>query len=116
MVVEGYIFGIGISVMGYYVDVYLRNKNTGESAVYQPDFEYEDPFNAFMWRDDDYACDCNRSLFLYGYDESRALPCGRTIEVVKIVRRDTGEVVYRDDNSAEDARARARIIDEFMNK
>ena len=33
----------------------------------------------FMWEDGNYACDCNRSMWLYGlaYDDHR--PCGNTI-------------------------------------
>ena len=85
---------------GYDIDVYLRDTRDGYIRVIS-DTGYPsidgDPFSAFIWSEGNYLCDCNRSLFLYD-DEDKKLPCGEgTIVIDKIVKCDTGEILYRED-------------------
>ena len=77
----------------YKLTVYLRNTETGETGVYHDPLEYDEPFDDFIWADGNYACDCNRADFLYGKEMD--FPCsGNIIVIDKIVRSDTGEIVY----------------------
>jgi hypothetical protein len=46
----------------------------------------------FMWSDGNYACDCNRSLFLYNWDATRDIPCGNTIVYLSL--KIDGEEIY----------------------
>lgn len=56
----------------------LRNRLTGETLNYIDD-DWEDDSEVstveFMWTEGNYSCDCNRSLFLYEWDDTRQLPC-----------------------------------------
>jgi hypothetical protein len=87
--------------MTYNIDVYLRNTIDGFVNIHQPDYEYDDsePFNSWIWWEGNFSCDCNRSLFLYeaDLDDERELECnlGNNVIIIdKIVRRDTGEILY----------------------
>ena len=91
--------------MDYKIDVYLRDLNTGYSDVYHThdpfDNEfYNNGFGTYLWSEGNYSCDCNRSLFLYCYAENgtgkyKDYPCGEgNIIIDKIVRVDTGEILY----------------------
>lgn len=46
----------------------------------------------FMWKDGNYACDCNRSMWLYdlAYEDHR--PCGSTIVCLSL--KIDGEEIY----------------------
>jgi len=76
-----------------------------DTEGYQRDYEYdiEDELIdslVFMWEDGNYACDCNRSLFLYEWDESRELKCNSGSNEIKLVSLVCdGEVYYEDANS-----------------
>lgn len=50
------------------------------------DREYEESAAEYMWRDGNYGCDCNRSLFIArNCDEDfPEMPCGETIELVSL--------------------------------
>ena len=48
-------------------------------------YEYSAEDAVFMFEEDDYSCDCNRSLFIrneYGDDSIPFLPCGNEIELL----------------------------------
>lgn len=83
------------------IDAYLRDKSNGKEAVYS----YECPDTSvdlvnFMWSDGNWACDCNRLDFLYPEADPTGMlhGCGDDrIECLKVVRRDTGEVLYSGD-------------------
>jgi len=82
------------------ISVYLRNKDDGFSDVYITE-NYSKIFNEFIWTEGNYACDCNRSLFLYdGWNhKDKCLDCnvGDNIIVIdKIIRTDNGEVLIED--------------------
>ena len=67
---------------------YLRNTITGETNTCVQDWEPEEDM-LFQWLENNYACDCNRSLFLYDFDRDKQLECGDEIIVIdKIVRAD----------------------------
>jgi len=78
--------------------VYLRDIITKVKREYKTTGYFPDGvFNDYIWSDGNYECDCNRSLFLYDHDESKEYPCNiqeSQIIIDKIVRVDTGEVVY----------------------
>jgi hypothetical protein len=82
-------------------DIHLKDPKTGKIIVYQDDFDfYDSPVSTgkewvnFMYTDGNYGCDCNRSNFM-GIDE---LDCGDTIELIKIVDHDTGEISWPENN------------------
>lgn len=67
---------------------YLRNTATGECNTRKNEYKSEGDM-LFLWLEGDYACDCNRSLFLYDFDREKQLECGDEIIVIdKIVRPD----------------------------
>ena len=75
------------------IDVYLRDTRTGYTNVYHENDD--EPFVDYGWSEGNFSCDCNRSILLYPEDEEKELPCGNgTIVIDKIVRTDTGEILY----------------------
>lgn len=99
------------------LEVHLRDKSTGKTGVYYE--KYPDGYDLkdidFMWSKGNYACDCNRSLFLYRArgedhpDESDYMdvspflhyPCnGEKIVVERAIIKETGVVMceLNDDN------------------
>ena len=65
----------------------MKMKYAGKVYAYKHDFGYAFPIQSAkdMFEEDDYICDCNRSLFLnrlYG-DEVPIMDCGHIIEIVK---------------------------------
>lgn len=76
------------------IDVYLRNVKTGETGMKHFDFDY----NPNLWDIGNYSCDCNRSLFLYDYNEDKELDCNVSDNVIvidKIVDHETVEVLAK---------------------
>jgi hypothetical protein len=75
---------------------HLRNKETGETAVYEEGYDWDSEQSMlFQWLENNYSCDCNRSLFMYGWDEDRELGCNlgeNTIVLDRVVREDGTEV------------------------
>ena len=85
--------------MSYKVDIYLRDTRNGVTEIEHDDYEYteENPFCIFMWEEGNYSCDCNRSIFLYKGDKNKKLWCNRCDNIIivdKIIRTDTGEILY----------------------
>jgi hypothetical protein len=84
----------------YPIAVYLRDRASGDTRVYETtgeDHPDSGNFNDFIWSEGNYSCDCNRCLFLWNWDDSKDLPCNTEeprIIVDKIVRTDTGATVY----------------------
>jgi hypothetical protein len=86
-------------------DVYLLDTTTGERAVYRSEHERDDlerpgQFAAFVWREGNFACGCNREHFFLralGRPEPPidAVACTRgRYRVERIVRVSDGKVVY----------------------
>jgi hypothetical protein len=71
--------------------VTLKYKDT--IYFYEHDFgkEYEEKYVRFQYEENNYSCDCNRSLFIQWYcDETfPELDCGEKIELINL------EVIYR---------------------
>src|SRR5689334_15778879 len=91
----------------YAIDITILDTTTGERVTYRDeDGGYEDPDNPgefadFIWREGNFSCDCNRSLFFRlakGEDvDTMDATCGDGRYVVEqIVRVSNGEVVYRE--------------------
>jgi hypothetical protein len=100
------------------VDIYLTDTTTGFSKVYQDNYEWEEvdwdwPASAaiiYQYTEGNYACDCNRSLFLYDWDENDKKPCGNTIRLDKIVDRKIGQVIWDEATQAkEDEQIRVKL-------
>lgn len=77
------------------VTAFLRDPSGFEGEY---SYEIEDDFTShdvyFMWEDGNYACDCNRSLFLRGLDFEESWPCGRTIRCLSL--KMDGEEIYHE--------------------
>ncbi len=60
----------------------------GHTYVYEHDFgpEYPEAGVLFMYEDGNYACDCNRSIFIQkeGHPEFPALECGHEVQLVRL--------------------------------
>jgi len=78
----------------------LFDKKTGLQSEYKEDYDWDNESTMlFQWLENNYDCDCNRSIFLYGYDEKTNYPCcsgeaDRQIDLLKITDQETGKVVY----------------------
>lgn len=73
----------------------IRDPKTGLVKDLEDDYDYEDLGHMiYQWTEGNYSCDCNRSIFLYGYDKK--YECGETIELLKITARDGTEVEFED--------------------
>lgn len=80
---------------------YLRNIITNECKTYKYDCNNEGDM-LFMWLEGNYACDCNRSLFLYDFDREKQLACGDEIIVIDKIVRSDGSCVDMDTWQADD--------------
>lgn len=62
------------------VSALLRYSKTGQQATYTHEWPEGSGRRGvlWLWTEGNYACDCNRSIMLFGTeDESRHLPCSR---------------------------------------
>lgn len=84
------------------IRVHLRDSVGGETRVVgSTGWMDEDVFDDYIWSEGNDSCDCNRSRLLWPDDESRWLPCSRErIEIDRIERADTGEVLWRPSRKA----------------
>lgn len=64
--------------MGYIV--YLQDSRNGNKSSEFFDYDYHD----YLWREGNFSCDCNRSIFLYD-DEDKELPCNAEENIINIV-------------------------------
>lgn len=77
----------------------LRDQS-GFEHVYEYEVEEELADNeVFMWEDGNYACDCNRSIFLYSLNYDNALPCSNGKITVISLKQD-GVEVYKESYNA----------------
>jgi hypothetical protein len=86
------------------IEIALRRTADGEVRVYQDRGTRGDDgkFNDFIWRNDDFACDCNRYDFFEHAggrepddEESENAPCGDTAYSIDYIKDlETGEIVY----------------------
>ncbi|MHB8098050.1 MAG: hypothetical protein ACYDD5_00490 [Sulfuricurvum sp.] len=61
------------------------------TVVYKDHFDWKSESNMlFQWLENNYSCDCNRDLFMYGHDSGR--PCGEDIQLLEI-RNEHGDLV-----------------------
>ena len=76
--------------------VHLKDTRTGEVKVI--DFncrDLDEDSTVWLWIEGNLSCDCNRSWYFFDENESKRLPCNsEVIEVVKIVRKESGAVLY----------------------
>lgn len=79
----------------------LRDRSKNYEGWYKDHYDWEDEHDMFFqWFDNNYSCDCNRSLFLYDLDFDDCYECSgseNVIEVLEIVNNETGEKVYFND-------------------
>jgi hypothetical protein len=67
----------------------VKIKLSWKDEVYEFDYEFEDSCSdegiEFIWTEGNYACDCNRSLFIQRYcnPEFPELPCGDAIDLIE---------------------------------
>lgn len=53
--------------------------------AYQVEDDFTEHDAIFMWEDGNFACDCNRSIFLYGRDLDEAAPCSTNEATIQCV-------------------------------
>ena len=69
------------------VSALLRHRKTGQQGRY----EHEWPEGSgrrgvlWLWTEGNYACDCNRSIFLLGRDLDDTLPCNNGAPAIELV-------------------------------
>ena len=74
--------------------VQIRRNSDGLTRNWETDFSGE-----YIWSEGNYSCDCNRSLF-FGYaicEGWTEQPCGYDGYSVRIVAKDDGRELYRDE-------------------
>ena len=67
----------------------LRHRKTGRQGRYEHDWPDSSGLRGvlWLWTEGNYACDCNRSIFLLGRDLDNTLSCNSddpTIELVEL--------------------------------
>jgi hypothetical protein len=87
----------------FIADVHIRKVETGEVRVYESKqyvWDEEEGWDYYLWSEGNYECDCNREVFFeYAGNEEKensdSPPCSSGRYVIdKIVKRDTGDVIY----------------------
>lgn len=83
--------------------VTIRNNETGEIKVHKDNYDWKDnteggylttAFEGFtyQWTDGNFGCDCNRAIFMYGYDKEAGRKCSTgKFDLIKIVDEDGNE-------------------------
>lgn len=74
----------------------LRNTKTGESTEHQDNYDYggDQDLMLFQWLENNFSCDCNRSIFMYD-DEDKELPCsGDPTIVIDWIKNQAGDIVW----------------------
>lgn len=67
----------------------LLDTTTGKEHLYEDSYNWPDEqLMLFQWTENNYSCDCNRSIFL-GLPER---PCGDTIQLISITRPDNSNI------------------------
>jgi len=80
---------------------YLRNTETGETKTYHENYDWDDEGDMFFqWFENNYSCDCNRSLFMYEHEEDKELDCSgdKNIIVIDKIENEEGETVWEAKN------------------
>jgi hypothetical protein len=69
--------------------VVVTLEHEGKSYTLHPDFDYDEFDQAdFVWTDGNFACDCNRSIFINEINDSfPLLECGDTIKLTELKPR-----------------------------
>lgn len=70
----------------------LKDTLTGDTRTFEQSMSDDTPQAAdhvmeYLWNDGNYGCDCNRSLFLWQFDDNKQLPCDflkNRIELVEL--------------------------------
>ncbi len=77
--------------------VTIRNNETGEIKIHHDTYDWEDnnhgeyftsAFEGFtyQWTEGNFGCDCNRAIFMYGYDKEQQRSCTSGLfDIIKIV-------------------------------
>lgn len=64
----------------------LRDTRDGHVATYEyGPCDTTDKALIFSWTENNYSCDCNRSLCMYPYDDSKHLECGSGNNLIELV-------------------------------
>jgi hypothetical protein len=85
------------------LEVTLRKNETGEVRVFKcvDDDQFKDAI-VFSWTENNFSCDCNRSLFWSDYsdedeNEDDEYPCGDTkFTLLKLYLPELGETLYEE--------------------
>lgn len=79
------------------LDVEFLDSSNGRTGTKSFDFEDDYPLETveFLFSEGNYACDCNRSLFLYGDDIYKC--SSQLISITKATVRETGRVLCVND-------------------
>jgi len=75
------------------------NTITNEKIVRNNDFEWEEESHIlYQYKYGNYSCDCNRSLFMYDWDENKELECSEDSPIIKtnIYNQENGKLIYRE--------------------
>lgn len=81
----------------------IKETSTGKTRDYYDHLSLNDDGtpNIFNWEENNYACDCNRSLFWFraiGEEESEGAecPCGSERYLVNLIDLTTNEIIYKE--------------------
>ena len=75
----------------------LKDRLTGYERDYIRDYPYEVTDLLYLWLEGNFACDCNRALFLWDWEIE--LPCNRDernrrIDLIYIKELKSGKIIY----------------------
>lgn len=78
------------------IEVHFFLRSTKQRVIRTMDLQWNGPF---IWKDGNFACDCNRSLFFYESDCSKEFGCNCGLPNIIVVERivSGGKEVYADE-------------------
>jgi hypothetical protein len=68
----------------------LKDTVTGDTRTFEEKSSGDDASDAdrnieYLWEGGNYACDCNRSLFLWNFDKTKELKCDLGVARIELV-------------------------------
>ena len=76
------------------IKAHLRDPLTGTSRIVETGPYKEAHTAIYHWTEGNYECDCNRSRFLWDWDESKMLECNTGEPRIELERLEDGDGRY----------------------
>lgn len=81
-----------------FLNIHFHDTITNEKTFYKDNYNWisENGSWKYQYLEGNYACDCNRSLFMYNHNPEKEYKCGNKIKITKIENRITKEILWEE--------------------